>query len=179
MSDNDFSEIFADEGEGTAVLKMEDQDFSGDEEATVLAQMPIDMELPGTEAADEQTATASLAGDDDEAFADAVFGGGEESVSSDDATQESVSIDLDIGDPLFDDAGASGDNTTMKVAAQELALPDMDDGGPSEVGTKLDLARAYMEMGDPDGARGILQEVIEEGDDGQKQDARALLDALP
>jgi pilus assembly protein FimV len=31
-----------------------------------------------------------------------------------------------------------------------------------EIGTKLDLARAYMDMGDPDGARGILEEVIEE-----------------
>ena len=30
----------------------------------------------------------------------------------------------------------------------------------SEVGTKLDLARAYMDMGDPDGARNILEEVL-------------------
>ena len=29
----------------------------------------------------------------------------------------------------------------------------------SEVGTKLDLARAYMDMGDPEGARNILEEV--------------------
>ena len=33
----------------------------------------------------------------------------------------------------------------------------------SEVGTKLDLARAYMDMGDPDGARSILNEVLQEG----------------
>ncbi|MFK7886690.1 MAG: FimV/HubP family polar landmark protein [Gammaproteobacteria bacterium] len=184
MTDNDFGEIFADDGEGTAVIKMEDQDFSGDEEATVLAQVPVDLELPIKDNALDDLSFEGLPDDsdsDDEAFADAVFGSTDEApaASADDATQESVSIDLDVGDPLFDDSTAMSENTTMKVAAQELALPDMDAGGPSEVGTKLDLARAYMEMGDPDGARGILQEVIEEGDDGQKQDARALLDALP
>jgi pilus assembly protein FimV len=49
----------------------------------------------------------------------------------------------------------------------------------SEVGTKLDLARAYMDMGDPDGAASILREVLEEGDDAQKQEAQKLLDSLP
>ncbi len=52
--------------------------------------------------------------------------------------------------------------------------------GPTmtEVGTKLDLARAYVDMGDPDGARSILNEVLEEGDAGQRQEARKLLDDL-
>jgi pilus assembly protein FimV len=52
--------------------------------------------------------------------------------------------------------------------------------GPTmtEVGTKLDLARAYIDMGDPDGARSILNEVLEEGDPGQRQEARQLLDEL-
>ena len=49
----------------------------------------------------------------------------------------------------------------------------------SEVGTKLDLARAYMDMGDPDGARNILQEVLAEGSASQKQEARRLIDTLP
>jgi len=34
-------------------------------------------------------------------------------------------------------------------------------------------------MGDPEGARSILQEVLEEGDEGQRQEANRLLDALP
>ena len=58
-----------------------------------------------------------------------------------------------------------------------MALPG-DDDELSEVGTKLDLARAYMDMGDPDGARGILEEVIAEGDETQQADARELLEAL-
>jgi pilus assembly protein FimV len=47
-----------------------------------------------------------------------------------------------------------------------------------EIGTKLDLARAYMDMGDPDGARGILEEVIEDGNDEQKNEAETLISQL-
>ena len=53
------------------------------------------------------------------------------------------------------------------------ALADID-----EVGTKLDLARAYIDMGDPDGARSILDEVMEEGNDDQKKEAQELLDKI-
>ncbi len=49
----------------------------------------------------------------------------------------------------------------------------------SEVGTKLDLARAYMDMGDPDGARNILEEVMHEGSNTQKQEAQRLMESLP
>ena len=49
----------------------------------------------------------------------------------------------------------------------------------SEVGTKLDLARAYMDMGDPDGARSILDEVLQEGNATQKQEAAAPDRACP
>jgi pilus assembly protein FimV len=44
-----------------------------------------------------------------------------------------------------------------------------------EVSTKLDLAKAYVEMGDKEGAREILQEVLQEGDEKQQSDAQALL----
>ncbi|MGI9291347.1 MAG: FimV/HubP family polar landmark protein, partial [Gammaproteobacteria bacterium] len=52
------------------------------------------------------------------------------------------------------------------------------DATMTEVGTKLDLARAYIDMGDPDGARSILNEVIEEGGEPQQQAARKLLEEL-
>jgi pilus assembly protein FimV len=48
----------------------------------------------------------------------------------------------------------------------------------TEVGTKLDLARAYVDMGDPEGARSILNEVLEEGDDAQRHEAQQLLAGL-
>ena len=48
----------------------------------------------------------------------------------------------------------------------------------TEVGTKLDLARAYIDMGDPEGARSILEEVLDEGDPSQRREAQSLIDVL-
>ncbi|MBD1588861.1 FimV/HubP family polar landmark protein [Pseudomonas typographi] len=44
-----------------------------------------------------------------------------------------------------------------------------------EVSTKLDLAKAYIEMKDADGARDILDEVLKEGTDAQQHEARRML----
>jgi pilus assembly protein FimV len=63
-------------------------------------------------------------------------------------------------------------------AANEVADEAQDDGQLSdldEVATKLDLARAYIDMGDPDGAKSILDEVMEEGNDHQKDEARDIM----
>ncbi|HTW75677.1 MAG TPA: FimV/HubP family polar landmark protein [Steroidobacteraceae bacterium] len=104
--------------------------------------------------------------------------------------QPANGLDLDVGTP------SGGDTTyikTRKLSPAELpggaaataetadaeALPDLEPVTLSEVGTKLDLARAYMDMGDPEGARSILSEVLSEGSLSQKQEARRLMDALP
>lgn len=60
---------------------------------------------------------------------------------------------------------------------------DMDDdfdflSGTDETATKLDLARAYIDMGDTEGARDILDEVVAEGNEGQQQEARELIGKL-
>ena len=59
---------------------------------------------------------------------------------------------------------------------------DYDDDNPfsdlDEVGTKLDLARAYVDMGDKEGAQSIVDEVMQEGTDEQKQEAQELLKQL-
>ncbi|WP_428099949.1 FimV/HubP family polar landmark protein [Candidatus Rariloculus sp.] len=47
-----------------------------------------------------------------------------------------------------------------------------------ELGTKLDLARAYIDMGDAGSARNVLAEVLEEGDSDQREEAQTLIDAL-
>ncbi len=49
------------------------------------------------------------------------------------------------------------------------------DGQWHDAATKLDLAKAYQEMGDQEGAREILQEVLHEGDEQQKSEAQSLL----
>ena len=50
--------------------------------------------------------------------------------------------------------------------------------GTDECATKLDLARAYIDMEDFDGAKELLQEVVQEGSDQQKSDARSMMDSL-
>ncbi|MGE0030019.1 MAG: FimV/HubP family polar landmark protein [Steroidobacteraceae bacterium] len=91
---------------------------------------------------------------------------------------------LDPADVDFDLGGATDadDSPTAQNRMVTEQLPQLSDLEPvtmSEVGTKLDLARAYMDMGDPDGARNILQEVLAEGSASQKQEARRLIDSLP
>lgn len=54
----------------------------------------------------------------------------------------------------------------------------VDSGLWDETATKLDLARAYVEMGDSDSARGMLEEVVAEGNEEQRTDARSLLDKI-
>ncbi len=44
-----------------------------------------------------------------------------------------------------------------------------------EIATKLDLAKAYVELGDKDSARGMLEEIIQEGNPQQKATAKELL----
>ena len=47
--------------------------------------------------------------------------------------------------------------------------------GADEVSTKLDLAKAYIDMGDEEGARSTLEEVLAEGNDEQKREAKELM----
>ncbi len=73
--------------------------------------------------------------------------------------------DLDIGD---DDLGLDDFESE-----EDLLIEDND-----AVGTKLDLAKAYIDMGDSDGAKSILSEVVAEGSDEQKKEAQELIDKL-
>ncbi|MGE8152521.1 FimV/HubP family polar landmark protein [Pseudomonas vancouverensis] len=87
-----------------------------------------------------------------------------------DVNAELESLSQSIGEPSFtaDDALLGADDE-----------PDFDFlSGTDEVATKLDLAQAYIDMGDNDGARDILNEVVTEGDDGQKSEAKEMLSRL-
>lgn len=106
---------------------------------------------------------------------------------------------FDIGDLDFvsvDDAPSSVDDTPL-LATDELALdfasePEaemisesdansgLDEISPynAEMATKLDLAVAYQEIGDKEGARELLDEVIKGGSSEQVDKARKMLDQL-
>lgn len=81
-------------------------------------------------------------------------------------TAPSIPVDDDLS---FDLSGAA--DTEEDAGEGTLAASD-------EVATKLDLARAYIEMGDPDGARSILDEVMQEGNSTQKSEAETLLQQM-
>ena len=59
------------------------------------------------------------------------------------------------------------------MAEDDELLDDVD-----EIGTKLDLARAYIDMGDADAARTMLDEVKADGDEAQQQEASELLEQI-
>lgn len=65
-----------------------------------------------------------------------------------------------------------------EVAAPAEPAAEAKDEHWHEVATKLDLARAYQEMGDQTGAREILEEVLKEGDADQREAAQGILDQL-
>ena len=79
-----------------------------------------------------------------------------------------AAIELDKLDLAFDPARSTFEDPTPSVL----------DGQWHDAATKLDLAKAYQEMGDVEGAREILQEVLHEGDDQQKAEAQALMAKL-
>jgi pilus assembly protein FimV len=68
----------------------------------------------------------------------------------------------------------------LKLESEPKTLPTVGekDGHWYDVQTKFDLAKAYQEMGDRDGAREILQEVIKEGDGEQQAQAKKLMESL-
>ncbi|MBI3560752.1 MAG: hypothetical protein HY080_03455 [Gammaproteobacteria bacterium] len=84
-------------------------------------------------------------------------------------------LDFDLESP--GPGGGNRPTLEMNLDAADSINLDMPAGG-DEVGTKLDLARAYIDMGDPDGARSILDEVMAEGSEGQKQEARQLISQI-
>ncbi|MFL1405241.1 FimV/HubP family polar landmark protein [Marinobacter sp. M1N3S26] len=90
--------------------------------------------------------------------------------------------DEEAGTPVEESEPRSGDKSSIDEI-DEASLGDDDDfdflSGTDEVATKLDLARAYVDMGDSEGAREILEEVILEGSDEQKTEAQSLLKKLP
>lgn len=102
--------------------------------------------------------------EDSESALDPNFSGLEIEASTQSGTDED---ELDLSRDFGADTAASGDDEDLVIAA--------DSNGMS---TKLDLARAYMDMGDDDGARQILDEVIAEGSDELKTEARSLLDRI-
>jgi len=102
-----------------------------------------------------------------------------------DADDEMPAVDMDSVEPdavSQDDNALEFDIDALDLDATDEGEEEMQGDGEladlDEVSTKLDLARAYIDMGDPDGARSILDEVMDEGSDEQKDEARDIMTQL-
>ena len=141
----------------------------------------------------EMTGELQLDDDDDGEDISIIDFGGEDFVEptqlvssideEDIAADDDFVIDEEDEDEIRTGTFAPGDFDEPTEAVQSLDnMDDMDDlmlpDDVDEVSTKLDLARAFIDMGDNEGARGSLEEVMAEGNAEQKEEARALLDQI-
>lgn len=93
--------------------------------------------------------------------------------SSEQSAPDAVKADEDFDDLAFISNEDSFEDDEDEEDEDFAFLSDSD-----EAATKLDLARAYIDMGDSDGAREILAEVVKEGTEAQRRDAESLLARL-
>jgi pilus assembly protein FimV len=82
--------------------------------------------------------------------------------------------DLQFGELALDDA----DNVLEFTQAAAAGTDDDQLEELDEVGVKLNLARAYVDLGDTEGARSLLDEVLSEGSRHQREEAEDLLGQL-
>ncbi len=85
-----------------------------------------------------------------------------------------VSKELSNDDWDLDAALSAFDGTALEDVPVQEADDDLF-AGIDMVGTKLDLAKAYIDMEDQEGAKVLLDEVLDEGSDAQKQEAQELM----
>jgi pilus assembly protein FimV len=101
--------------------------------------------------------------------------------------EESLSFDMDLSSEY--EEGKTGtfapgdfDDPDESFIPDEADIDDIGDlmlpDDVDEVSTKLDLARAFIDMGDAEGARGSLEEVLAEGTDEQKAEASDLIEKI-
>lgn len=188
-------------------FEFDDKDEPAAADPGKTAEMPV-LSMDDVDDDDEEQMFSDVFGDDDESRIsdnlDLDIGADFDSADKDDTlaqttemTREMDAVDegddlehtgtMRLPDPAPADATGLHDVTGIHEATivdedytGTIKLPDAESEAEtmSEVGTKLDLARAYVDMGDPDGARSILEEVLEEGNEQQKAEAQTLLDSL-
>lgn len=117
----------------------------------------------------------------------------EDKVSNDEEFSLDLSDEIELSDEISEeDIEESEDELSIDIDNDEDITLDIDDDFDfdedtdesidfgetlsDEIATKLDLARAYVDMGDIDGAKEILTEVVADGTEQQKSEAQALID---
>lgn len=148
LSDDDFDDSILD-------VDLDDIDLSGELEQETEIQLPSDLS--------ESAIVDSLAQDGLSEIESALDSKDEAPVISDDILEQAAEK-LNADDNFDEDLGDAGDFDFLE--------------GTDEASTKLDLARAYIDMGDVDGAKDILEEVCKEGNPEQQAEATDLLKSI-
>ena len=141
-----------------------DNDIASDDDSGI-EEIGIDLELeePGVELS---TSTASSQSDVQ----------ANETTRSSPADLEFAEDPVKAGDPVKHPADETASGSS--ASGTEASTEDPDNADSMDVGTRLDLARAYVEMGDNSTAKNLLNEVIQHGDAGQRASAQAILTNL-
>ena len=141
-----------------------DNDIASDDDSGI-EEIGIDLELeePGVELS---TSTASSQSDVQ----------ANETTRSSPADLEFAEDPVKAGDPVKHPADETASGSS--ASGTEASTEDPDNADSMDVGTRLDLARAYVEMGDNSTAKNLLNEVIQLGDAGQRASAQAILTNL-
>ena len=155
-----------------------------DVEGTQHLEAALDMDMSDLENADLHTGNFKVAGENGEAeiteFSPAEITGEFSSFEpEEDSALEEVDTSAGLdktgtyapGDFNDEEADESSSPSSESDDIEDLMLPDDVD----EVGTKLDLAKAFIDMGDAEGAKSSLEEVLSEGTEEQKAEAKDLL----
>jgi FimV-like protein len=162
LDDNEFNEVMI--GEGKPQLSWSDEAGEGFEEDSKNTNEDLGVDDGDLDDLDAETDDYDL-----ELTVDI----GEELIL--DEAMELGDLDLavdDLGLDLVDD-----DALDLDLDGDGLELSGDDDqfNLDQDASSKLDLARAYIEMGDSDGAKPLLEEVLSEGDDEQVREANELI----
>jgi pilus assembly protein FimV len=173
------SDFVAESSRGLEEGQAEEEDF----DFTGLSEMEGSL---GAETAEEDLGELDLGLDSDAGSATDDLGGSlaDETLDFDRMEsipgEDSVSIeglDSDVAELGVSDEPAM-EEAPFEAAEQPVSVMDQPPSDEDEVATKLDLARAYIDMGDEDGARSILDEVLTEGNDAQQTEAKELMQQM-
>lgn len=186
---------------GEEALNLEGEEALNLEEDLSLEDVSLDLEGSSEESFDLELAQDGLETENvlgapeldmsDEEVAELLEAGAESLSDELTETLGDAAAELDDELPVLTDEELEGLESTPETLEQEEEAPvaleldgDLDEedfdflAGTDEAATKLDLARAYIDMGDLEGARDILEEVTKEGNEQQQQEAAALLKTL-
>ncbi len=161
-------------------------------ESPVVADMAFNVGLPAETAPTEPAAPAAVSSGLDFDIDLNAFNAPQPSGTAEPAPAGSSGLDFDMSGLTLDAPAAESGVAATPAPEFDLSGISLDLGGettprisPSgkddhwyDVQTKFDLAKAYQEMGDKDGAREILKEVLQEGDAEQKSAAQTVLASL-